>query len=123
MLSHASCIGCRSRPTVAGRPSIVVIWSVGLMSAIRTEHGLNALPLMWQVHAWQTPRPQPYFGPCTPRTSRRTQSTRTSLSQLTVTLLPLRMNVWVAMGGSSVGLVEAVGRRLGYRRDCRHGVE
>jgi hypothetical protein len=33
-------------PTVAGRPSIVVIWSVGLMSDTRTEHGLNALPLM-----------------------------------------------------------------------------
>ena len=25
--------------------------------------GLNALPLMWLVHAWQTPSPQPYFGP------------------------------------------------------------
>ena len=38
---------------------MVVIRSVGLIVEIGTEHVLNALPLMWQVQAWQTPMPQP----------------------------------------------------------------
>src|SRR3954470_11904458 len=100
MSSHASCIGCRSRPTVAGSPSIVVMWSVDLICETGTEHGLNALPLMWLVQALQTPMPQPYFGPGTPRRSRRTHSSRTSSSTSTDTRLPLRMKVCVAMGCS-----------------------
>src|SRR3954453_24034213 len=98
MSSHASCIGCSSRPTVAGRPSIVVMRSVGLICETGTEHGLNALPLMWLVHAWQTPRPQPYLGPVTPRTSRRTHSRRTSSSTSALTRLPLRMKVCRGIG-------------------------
>ncbi len=42
---------------------MLVISSLDLMSDTGTEHGLNALPLMWQVQALQTSRPQPYFGP------------------------------------------------------------
>ena len=86
-------MGWRSFPTVAGRPSIVVIWSVLLMSETGTEHGLKALPLMWQVQALQTSRPQPYFGPCTPSRSRSTHSRRTSSAQSTLTCLPLTTNV------------------------------
>src|SRR4051812_30427321 len=70
------------------------MWSVGLICEIGTEHGLNFLPLMWLVQAWQTPMPQPYFGPRTPRTSRRTHRTRTSPSTSALTRLPLRMKEW-----------------------------
>src|SRR4051794_40337855 len=70
------------------------MWSVGRICEIGTEHGLNFLPLMWLVHAWQTPMPQPYFGPRTPRTSRRTHRTRTSSSTSALTRLPLRMKEW-----------------------------
>ena len=49
--SQAACIGCRSLPTVAGRPSIVVILSEDLICEIGTEQGLKALPLMWLVQA------------------------------------------------------------------------
>src|SRR4051812_11662178 len=86
-------MGCRSLPTVAGSPSIVVMRSVDLICPTGTEHGLNFLPLMWLVQAWQTPMPQPYLGPLTPRMSRMTQSRRTSLSTSTRTRLPLRMKV------------------------------
>src|SRR3954453_22772425 len=138
MSSHASCIGCRSRPTVAGRPSIVVISSVDLICETGTQHGLNALPLMWHVHALQTPRPQPYFGPLTPRTSRRTHSRRTSPSTSALTRLPLRMKVWIGMGSAPpplralllahgllvhLRLGQAVGRRLRDRRHGRVGLE
>ena len=65
----------------------MVIWSVGLMSLTGTEHGLNALPLMWQVQALQTSRPQPYFGPWTPSRSRSTHSRRTSSATVDADLL------------------------------------
>src|SRR6478735_4901858 len=98
--------------------------SSGLMSEIGTEHGLNALPLMWLVHAWHTPRPQPYFGPVTPRTSRRTHSRRTSSATFTRTRLPLRMKVWFGtVGSSSADPVEAVGRRWRDRRTRRIDLE
>ena len=45
---------------------MVVTSSVGSMSPTRTEHGLNALPLMCEVQALQTLMPQPYFGPVRP---------------------------------------------------------
>lgn len=73
---------------------MVVTWSVGWMSLTGTEQGLKALPFRWLVQAWQTPRPQPYLGPVTPRTSRSTQSRRTSSSTSAVTWAPLRMKVW-----------------------------
>jgi len=63
---------------VAGRPSIVVTSSVGLIFDTGTEQGLNALPLMWDVQDLQTLSPRPYFGPVMPRMSRRTHSRRTS---------------------------------------------
>ena len=69
---------------------MLVISSVDLMSDTGTEQGLNALPLMWQVQALQTSRPQPYFGPFTPSRSRSTQSRRRSSWQSTLTCLPLR---------------------------------
>src|ERR1019366_1301979 len=87
-----------------------------------TAQGLNALPLMWLVQALQTSRPHPYLGPWTPRRSRRTHSSRTLPSQSTVTRLPLRMNEWRGIG-FSVGLLEAVGRRLRQRRHGRVGLE
>src|SRR5581483_10990918 len=90
-------MGCSVLPTVAGRPSMVVISSVDLMFEIETEQGLKALPLMWLVQALQTPRPHPYFGPLTPSRSRSTHRSRTSFSQSTLTRLPLRMNVCVGI--------------------------
>src|SRR3954451_14028806 len=138
MSSHASCIGCSGLPTLAARPSIVVTWSVGSRSPTGVQHGLNFLPLMWLEQAWQTPMTQPYFGTVTPRRSRRTHSSRTSLGASTLTRLPLRMNEWVGiavssarlLGGRAPGLalparggprphpgpLQAVGRRLGDRR-------
>src|SRR3954452_24650346 len=128
-------MGCSSRPLVAARPSIVVISSVGLICEIGTEHGLNFLPLMWLVQAWQTPMPQPYFGPRTPRTSRSTHSRRTSSSTSTRTRLPLRMKLCTGIvsapppgllallrGAPAAHLVlgQPVGRRL---RAGRHGRE
>ena len=76
----------------------MVILSSGSISATGTEQGLNALPLMWQVHAWQTPMPQPYFGPVTPRRSRSTHSSAdVVVDSRRVTRLPLRMKVcWSA---------------------------
>src|SRR3954452_11745666 len=123
-------MGCRSRPLVAARPSIVVMRSVDLICEIGTEHGLNFLPLMWLVQAWQTPMPPPYFGPLTPSRSRMTHSRRTSSSTSTRTRLPLRMKLWTGTSGSLplllrrllayAGLGQPVGRRL---RDRRHGRE
>src|SRR5579884_224957 len=86
------------------------------MSATGTEHGLNARPLMWQVQALHTPRPQPYLGPLTPRRSRRTHSRRTPSSQSTETDWPLRMKVCVGM--LLEGVLQAVG---GGRRDRGDG--
>ena len=57
----------RRAVTVSGSPSMVVTSSSGRELADRTAHGLNALPLMWDVQALQTLMPQPYFGPVTPR--------------------------------------------------------
>src|SRR3954469_6051271 len=124
-------MGCSSLPTLAPRPSIVVMRSVLLIWEIGTEHGLNFWPLMWLVHALQTPMPQPYFGPWTPSTSRRTQSSRTSSSTSTRTRLPLRMKLWTGTSGSLplrlllayARLGEAVLRRLGDRRHRRERVE
>jgi hypothetical protein len=86
-------MGCSGLPTVAGSPSIVVISSSGPIWLTGTEHGLNARPLMWLVHALQTLMPQPYLGPVMPRMSRRIQSRRTSSGASTVTDLPLTLNV------------------------------
>src|SRR5699024_8314612 len=61
------------------------------------EHGLNALPLIWQVQALHTLMPHPYFGPVTPRRSRSTHSNRTSFSASTVTCSPLSLNVCLGM--------------------------
>src|SRR3954469_5186672 len=132
-------MGCSSLPTLAPRPSIVVMRSVLLIWEIGTEHGLNFWPLMWLVHALQTPMPQPYFGPWTPSTSRRTQSSRTSSSTSTRTRLPLRMKLWTGTSGSPprrlllrlplrlrpahARLGQAVGRRLWDRRHGRERVE
>ena len=58
-----------------------------------TAQGLNALPLMWDVHALHTLIPQPYFGPVIPSRSRSTHRTRTSSSTSTVTRSPLTMKV------------------------------
>src|SRR5215470_1382720 len=96
-------MGWRSLPTVAGRPSIVTISSVGLMFETDTEQGLKALPLMWLVHALQTPSPHPYFGPVTPSRSRSTHSKRTSSSQSTETCLPLSVNVWTGTVAPCLG--------------------
>src|SRR3954465_4143765 len=90
-------MGCSSRPLVAARPSLVVMWLVVLICEIGTEHGLNLRPLMWLVQAWQTPMPQPYLGPLRPSTSRSTHRTRTSSSTSALTCLPLRMKVWVGI--------------------------
>ena len=79
---------------------MVVISSSGSRSPTRTEHGLNARPLMWDVQALQTLMPQPYLGPVTPSRSRSTHSTRTSSWTSRVTGSPLRMKVWVVMSGS-----------------------
>ena len=72
---------------------MVVTRSSFLRSPTRTEHGLNARPLMCDVHALHTLIPQPYFGPVTPSRSRSTQRTRTSSGAFTDTGLPLRMKV------------------------------
>src|SRR3954467_2923340 len=93
--------------------------ALGLILPTGTEHGLNALPLMWLVHAWQTPMPQPYFGPVTPRRSRRTHSSRTSLGASTLTRLPLRMNEWVGIAVSSARLLG--GRAPGLALPARGG--
>src|SRR5581483_3794317 len=51
-LTQASWTGCRSLPlAVSASPSIVVMWSVGLMYLMETEHGVKALPLMCEVQA------------------------------------------------------------------------
>src|SRR5690349_11545529 len=81
---------------------MVVISSVALTSATRTEHGLKALPLIWLVQALHTSRPQPYFGPVTPSRSRSTHSRRTSSSVSTETCSPLRMKVCLGTGCSFV---------------------
>jgi hypothetical protein len=96
--SHACCTGWSGFPTLAARPSMVVILSVALIWETGTAQVLNALPLMWHVQAWQTPTPQPYFGPWTPRRSFRTHSSRTSPGQSTLTRFPLRMNVYWGTG-------------------------
>src|SRR5689334_19694539 len=102
---------------------MVVISSFSEMSETCTEQGLKALPLMWQVQALQTLMPQPYLGPVTPSMSRITQSRRTSSSTSTVTRSPLSVKVCVGMRVSSVGVAEAVGRRLGDRGHERLGLE
>jgi hypothetical protein len=79
---------------------MVVTSSVGLIFDTGTEQGLNALPLMWDVHDLQTFSPQPYFGPVMPRMSRRTHSSRTSSSTSTVTGLPLSLKVCCAKESS-----------------------
>src|ERR1700716_797320 len=104
-------MGCRSWPTVAGRPSILVISSVGLIWDTGTAHGLNALPLMCDVQALHTSRPQPYFGPVTPNRSRSTHSRRTLSSASTVTCVPLSTKVWLDTGL----LLERVGETVGGR--------
>ena len=76
---------------------MVVTSSSFSRSPTRTEHGLNALPLMCDVHALHTLIPQPYFGPVTPSRSRSTHRTRTSSWTFTVTGLPLRMKVCLGM--------------------------
>src|SRR3954453_15934322 len=116
-------MGCSSRPTVPAKPSIVVISSPGLMSPIRTEQVLNALPLTWHVQAWHTPSPQPYLGPWTPSRSRRTQRTRTSSAHSTDTRLPLSLKLWVDMRVSSERPRQAVGGRGRDRRDSGQRLE
>src|SRR5688572_29143143 len=113
---QACCIGCSVSPSAS--PSIVVISSDSEMSPTVTEYGLKALPLMWDVQALQTLIPQPYLGPVIPSRSRITQSRRTSSSVSTETRSPLSVKVWVGMACSSVGVLQAVGRRRG---DRRHG--
>jgi len=71
----------------------LVISSVGSRSPTGTEHGLNALPLTWDVQALQTLMPQPYLGPVTPRMSRSTQRSLTSGSTSTVTVSPFSRKV------------------------------
>src|SRR6478735_5227501 len=110
-------MGCRSAPTVSGRPSIVVISSSGPTSLTCTEQGLKALPLRCEVQALQTLMPHPYLGPVMPRTSRRTQRSRTSSATSTVTDSPFTRKVCCAMGCSSVGVGEAVGGRRRHRGD------
>src|SRR4051812_38763505 len=96
---------------------MVVTSSLSLMSATRTEHGLKALPLRWEVQALQTLMPQPYFGPVSPTMSRITHSRRTSSSTSTVVDFPLRTKVCLGKGLlSSVGVAQAVGRRLRHGR-------
>src|SRR5882762_9631604 len=68
------------------------------MCEIETEQGWNALPFRWHVHALQTSRPHPYFGPVMPSRSRSTHRTRSSSPQLTVTDLPLRMKLCCGTG-------------------------
>ena len=63
---------------------MAAISSVGLMSRTRTEHGLNAWPLMRHVDALQTLSAQPYLGPVIPRMLRSTQRMRTLSSASTV---------------------------------------
>src|SRR6476469_3324393 len=99
---------------------MVVISSPAWTSEIRTEHGLNALPLMCDVQALQTSMPQPYFGPVTPRMSRSTHSRRTSSGASTLTRLPLSLKVCLGTADLLAGVTQAVAARL---RDGRLGRE